>query len=506
MLLIVVLATLTILFSLYPVISVGKKGVFYSIDPDIHYYGNSLAFIEKGTVYYTDHPGTPTIVLHTLLLTPLRVYSNLLLHESFMDWAFRNYSAVFLYARFFQGLIFFSGLIVFLLTIREITKSCFAVVFAWLAVLAFSPAIYLGSSISAGALSFLTVSVWLFALSNFLKERSLTYIPILSLIAGFAVANKITNLFLVAATLSLNFFPRQVNLSEKTKNLLYSTFLAALGFIAGTLPVLHKYRNVFRRFWIFATSTKIHGGGERSLLDIPSYLASVRTLLVREEWIFYFMAGAVLVSVFLVIVNKRKLFSVSNVLLVIFLAGVAIFAKFDLSHYQLANYTAIVFLGLWKIRKAPNIVFLLITFLAISAASTNIAKYSAYVLKTGQKVKNLEEFISKNPAKKGTVWEWGKSKDFALLWTRDWGAGVFSDQLSALSPPLMIVNTGWETVKVGRESKDTFDVCWDKMYIQDSSLPKFLDRYPEREFKRVNIPGNEKMVLLESDHCEVLQN
>lgn len=59
--LIILLAVTTSCYVIYPVLRGGWPGVFFSIDPDTHYIGNSLSFIKINQIQYTNHPATPSI-------------------------------------------------------------------------------------------------------------------------------------------------------------------------------------------------------------------------------------------------------------------------------------------------------------------------------------------------------------------------------------------------------------------------------------------------------------
>ena len=150
------------------------------------------------------------------------------------------------------------------------------------------------------------------------------------------------------------------------------------------------------------------------------------------------------------------------------------------------------------LNKKEWLIAVILTFITISNFRTYFYGISNSILKTT----NLEKYVVEHPAKIATIWEWGRARDFALLWGNSWSGGSYSDELKKVRPDLLFEidyykkNTPHYNDKIG-----VFAVCWDRLYIHQQSSPQFLKRYSGYNLKYTPIPETGDMAVIESDHC-----
>jgi hypothetical protein len=496
----ILLSVISVIFSIYPIIVYRTSGIFYTIDPDIHYLSNVILYIKNHQLQFIGHPGTPTIIFLSFALAPLRAYAKFFSNEGFVDWVFNNYSLVVLYTRLIQSLIFGLSLFIYLSTVYKISKRLILVFLVWIILLTFTPFLFMGSSISPETLSFLFTSVFVLIFYYYIKSGFLYYLPFLSFLAGLAVANKFTNFFLLLIPVLIILFARKVKWLQKIYNLFLLAICSIAGFVYGTFPIRSRYPQLYKWAYDLVFSTGIHAGGEKVLFDINAYLVSIEMLINREKILYGIITLSLLGIIFYGLRNKKNISLDVLVLYLVGLLGVIIFSKYNLSHYQLANYLVIiVFVGyLLKRTKAVFIVGVII--LLIPSVLKNVNFYRNTLFKGIENSYKLRIFEESNKSNQGIVWEWAKSEDFALIWSSDWASGIFNEQLKKKDPILYGLNGDMVSVRQGGQTFELFDVCWDKLYIQEVTLPAFLEVNDERLLKISKI-SNTKIYLVQSDHC-----
>lgn len=480
------LSILTGLTSLMPILIVGIKGVFYSIDPEVMYVGNALSFIKIGQIQYIDHPGTPSILLVSFLLWPFRVYAKLIDHFPFALWAFKHYSEVFLYLRIWQGVLFGLGVWIFLKAVKTITNSTIMVMFSWLLLLIYSPFLRLGLGITPETISFLLSTIWVWILAKFLNKSDIGLLPVLGIISGLAVANKFTNFFLIAASLSLPTYVIYLSRRQKFINSLIILTIALAGFILGTWTIRDKYQVLFGWVINLITSTGIHAGGTKAIFDWTNYWQSVLTVHNQLPWLY---VGVGVTTVLSVIQGR------SRILVIIFVLGVLAFSKYPLTYYQLSNYTVLVFLLVYLLSRVDKAMIIIFCLFLLPLVRSTVNDYVSTTSAAMNKTRALETYVENHPPQKATLWEWGRAKEPAILLTTspDWHGDIFEAEKRDLNLSF------FELFPIPQEK--VFDLCWDQLYIQKVSLEKFVNRYPEKLFNSISIPGNDDMVLLVSKHC-----
>lgn len=503
--LIIIFGLLTTVVTTLPMVKFGPGAAFYTIDPDVQYLSNSFSYIEKGQIQYDVHPGTPTIILHSWAMLPLRVYAKLVAKMPFITWVLFNAEVPYYYVRIFQSLWLGLGMGIFLWSIFRLTRSIAAILLAWPAMFVYTIFPYLGSTIVPETTSFFLTAIWLLVFATIGKSISIASYLGLSVISGLALANKFSNIILIPITLMLVWFIPKLKTEKKILNSLLSLMVVVATFIAATWPIRRTYLNLWRWVSVLASTTGVHGGGEKAFFDLSAYLASVNSLAHREWWSMLVVGVTLVILLTLAIISKMKLASPVGFLTLFALTAIVVFAKFPLSHYQLINYALLVFVASALSVHLPKLIVIGLSVLLLLAVATNLANYHESTSRAMINTIKLERYVQQHPAAKGTLWEWARAKDFSFLWSRDWAHGVFDKELGLYRPNLLAITADMEKVKVNnRELKDVFDVCWDKFYVQTVSAPAFLAKYPQQLLKYSPLPEINDISLIESSHCYVL--
>lgn len=451
------------LFAIYPVVKGGLGGVFYTIDPDVVYVANAIQFANIGQIQYIDHPGTPAIVFISALLLPIRLYLKFVNHESLTMWTFLNYEKVFFYIRIIYAFLLATSVFIFSYSIYNKTKSFLSSVIGLLLVLLLTATLYAGSSISAETISIFLISLWLLIYTQSGKLSSF--------LAGFAVANKLTNLPLsVAAFLYKPSFK--------------SLALLFIGFGIGIWPIRNKMGVWFTTNKNMLMHNGIHGQGSQGLLDLHVYWASFNQIVGSEIVLKILILAFVIIG--LLIVSKKISFNKSQIIIAITsICGIFVFAKYPLGHYQITNvflgvFSVVVFLSQVK-TYFKVFAIILLTFGVYAVASNYFIQMSGQILGT----QVLEVSASDTSPNDRVVWEWARSRSFSLLWSKSWAMGLFSKEIQQANPSLI------SFYDLDLNNLDNY--CWTKMYVQQSSL-QMVPSYQKYHIETV--AGGTKMVLL----------
>ena len=205
----------------------------------------------------------------------------------------------------------------------------------------------------------------------------------------------------------------------------------------------------------------------------------------------------------MVTIHKKYSQNISTVILTgSAIVGLLINAKYPLSYYQIVTYTIVVFIASFSIRLLPKIAQAALLIILILPASANIKNSYITINQAAKKTAVLEKYIQEHPPQRAALWVWGRSKDFALLWSRDWASGLFTKQLAKYRPNLFELESNFDFINIdGRSQKPVFSVCWDQLYLQQASVSVFISKYPQKSIKYTALPGTDDMALIESNHC-----
>lgn len=500
-LLIPILSLLTFIITAVVYLVFGKQGIFYALDPDIVYFTNALSWIKAHQVHYIDHPGTPAIWVLSQSFLPFRFYVKFFTQQSFLSWVIENFSLMFIYARLINSLILSASVYFFTRSVYLTTRSLLLTLLSWLLISSFTPFFFLGSSVSPEATSFLIITIWIHQFVSFNRSHSGLNLLALSLMSGLAIANKFSNLFLAPITLALvfQFFSNQK--PERLKHIVVNSIVICSGFILGTWPIRSRYPQLLGWVGRLATSSGIHGSGTKAIFNLNSYLQSFGSFINLEKNLVIALVLVIFV-LFAGLISRSSHFTKQRcVLLLVSSLGFLVFAKYPLSHYQLANLSIIIFVLLSSLPR-KSFISLTLVLLLIPGFVKNYSRYQHLTSSAAQKTVLLEKYIESHPPQQATVWEWGRSHDFALLWGRAWSGGVYDQELIKNAPNLLELKTGFKYINTTyHDQLPVFDVCWDQLYIQQVSAKDFIKLYPDRSLTFTAIEGTGNMGVISSDHC-----
>lgn len=481
----------------------GPQATFFTIDPDVPYFGNSLLYIVSKSIGFNVHPGTPTIILTSLALMPLRLFVHFVIETPFVSWVFNNLFFTVHYIRYFQTLLLSLSVGIFLLAIYNSTNSKLMLIISWLSIFTFSSFSYFGVTIVPETLSFFFISLWLLAFSYFAKSKSPLVFILMSLIAGVAVGNKFTNVPLAFITFLLTVTIPNLSLKQKALNLSLSIFVFIIMFLISTWPIRHTYPGMFAWITRLASTTGVQGSGKKAIFDFASYSLSVRTLINRERIPFYIVIVTFLSVLYNQKIKKNRFITPLNIMVVGVFFSLIVFSKYNLSYYQLANYAIVIYIAAVILNSLPKTLKISLVVLLLFPVIANISSFYTSISTSSQKTIVLEEFVKSNPPERGTVWSWGRSSDFSILWIRDWTGGrIFGDNIADKKGNLYELNTNFEYVTTPDNNiEELFSACWDKLYLLESSLESFLLKYPQYNSSYILISGTDDMALVTSTHC-----
>lgn len=467
-LIIVMAALFTAVISLAPLLKVGLAGSFLGVDPDAVYVGNALSYVKAHQIHYFDHPGTPSIRLLAFSFWPLRVWAKLS-GQSFLSWAVANFSQLYFYTRLLEGLLLALGTGIFMKALYRITHSGLAMLLGWLSLLTYSSYLNAGLFIAPEGLSFFLTAAWLYLFVKFIQGRSPFTVFMLSIVAGLALANKFSNLFLLPGSLVL-IFQTSITFRQKCYNFFFGLILAVATFIIATLPIINNYVSVFGWIMRLATRPGLHGAGAASAFSLSTYLDSLVLLIQQNYWIVLLVGTALLVA----LARMKNWLSIQNIVWSFGLLGFLVFAKYPVLHYQLANFVILIFLSCTIIFRERKGHAWLLLLMVLPIALLSVQRYLADTSKLAQAAARLDS-ISREYENKITIWEWARAKDFSLIWGRSWSGGSFDRELLVLKPKLLEF-TNFNTLRLNYYDSVSIDkICWQVLFIQNESLLAFKE-------------------------------
>lgn len=414
--LILLLSIIALLILGFPLVVYGiDKTFFYSIDPDVVYITNALLYAKYAIISYADHPGTPTIMLLNYCFFPLRLIVKYFLHQNFIQWSFDNFAFLMYYSRIFELIIFCTSLYLFVKAIFKSTKSYLIGIFAWLSVFVFMGFGW-GIRVVPENFSFFLTGVWLLVFSKFIVKRSYLYCAIMTLIAGFAVANKFTALFLLVPSLFLPIFIGKLKIDQLYARIQLNVIIAGLAFYIGILPAIEQFPWIksFATMLFFHSGT--HGTGTVAFLDWTTYSSSVLSLITGHPVAFTYICLTIALAIYLLIKKKIKFKDPVLFLLLTTLVGIFVFAKYTTIHYQYVNFALMIFCAAYLLikidRKYLKFILVILSVLLI------FNFWGSQKSISNQLMGNRTE----------TVYSVLKS------WTPFWAADIFREQLDAVNP------------------------------------------------------------------------
>jgi len=454
---------------------------------------------------FGDHPGTPYIITLAASYTPLRFYAKYIAHQPFVNWSLENLTFLFIYSRFFAGLLFSLGIFIFLTSIKRYTNSNPLVLLTWLLLLTYSK--FFRTAIRINPENFLPLiyATWFSLVLSLVKKNQPSKLILLNLVSGVALAVKFTNLALpiISALITLYFFVQSG--LKKHRQTFLNLLLIPLGFVISTWAVRGQYLRLLSWTTGLATHSGIHGSGAKTLLNLATHQASIQKLIAAEPTaikLFLITPVIFLVSFFKFKKTEKVVFSI--LLLVTTLTSL-VFSKYDHFYYQLPHLFILISLLILGISRFPNLKLLFLV--PIVFLSLSVPKKISGHLNLSQGLKRLaalEDQIKNNPPQHKALWEYGPTRDFAAIWGRSWSGEFYGQELDQVYPHLgeMI---GFKYYRSNKPEKSPlFNVCWDQLYIQTATLPQLLENFPNQDL-RIHRLVHPDLVLVTSNHCSKLK-
>lgn len=314
------------------------KSFYVNPDPDIVYATNAVLFLKSGIISYTDHPGTPQIVLLSLLSLPIKLISSIFLHQDFTKWTFNNFEIYTFYLRVFELTI--SGLSLYLLLklLDRLNNSKIAAITIFL--LFFLTGIFTWSTfVAPEALLILICVIWLLYLFKFIEEPNLRKSLILSGLSGIAFADKFTGIVLFICTIAAI----AVMGTKKIKGVFLNIIVFIFSFVIGIIPVFSKLTQISDWGMSLLLHPGVYGQGPITLLNKEMYISSLSTLFGNYPAVFIMIIfGTILTAVYYRKIKSKK----DRTMLLLFVIPLAmffVFCKYPKIHYNYVNLLLISF-------------------------------------------------------------------------------------------------------------------------------------------------------------------
>lgn len=326
-----------------PLVKYGINGSFYyRLDPDVVYVTNAVRYTTVALISYIDHPGTPTIVLISYLFYPFRLVAKYMLHERFIQWSFDNYAFLTYYIRVFMLSLTTVATFVYLKGVRKLTNSIWLMFFVVFCLFSFGGIIE-AIQIAPENLSTLLTAIWLYVFLLFIKKRGFTLNIFLALLAGFALANKFTSLFLIILSILLSFYGTNIKVKEKILRFFANCAAASFAFYIGIFPVIGRLSSL--KSWVYQLfgHSELYGTGSATVFDPTAYLLSFKQIFSTSPALVLFICLAFILGI--VVLIKRKLPVNHPVILLIAVSffGFLTFAKYPNIRYNYVNILLLIF-------------------------------------------------------------------------------------------------------------------------------------------------------------------
>ena len=473
---------------------------FYSVDPDVPYLTNSLELIVTGRVSFINHPGTPLQSSTAFSFWPMRIWAKLIDRTPFVEWSLKNFTLVAWYARFFMAVIFTVSIYLLLSAWYSLSGSPLPAIIGLLSLGLFEFSAHLPFSIRAEGMILLLFSIWVTLLALLLKSNKTSVLLPISFITGLLMATKYTTVFLIPITLLIAIFQTYTTRKNHNKSafIIMITILALLfGFVFGTWPIRDKYPRLINWGATLLLHPEPYGGGEKKLFDIKTYTKSTKILVKSNKFPYLLMST----SIILLILHKQKNKVLFICMAVVATVGILVFFKYPMDYYQIANYLILITLLTVSFSTLSPRILTVVCASILLSISINLPTKLKNTRKQVIEAVNLENFILDHPPRKTILWEYGRSKDFSLLWGRVWAGGFYTQQMAKLFPYLYDVHDHKTVSGHYGEDIPIEKFCWANLYIQRVSYPSFILYNPQySNTSHLAIPGTE-MIFLERPEC-----
>lgn len=478
------------------------SGMFYTIDPDVVYLSNIISLLKTGRVFYFDHPGVLAMALQSFLMLPLVMMVKLTSGAGFLKWTLENFEITTMYARFVSTIIASSGIFLLLTAIYIYTKNFFAVMFAFICLLTFTPIYYAGITISAESTSILLVGIWALFFVKYLRTKRKIFFNLLLAISALAVANRLTALALIPASMFLA-VKGSYSMRKNFQELLRSSVVVFIFFVLGVLPVIGKMKELLNWVFLLANKTEVHGGGNTGFVSLKIYSIALTRIATDPAMHIILLLTVLLSALFSFITFHKKVRSqntdaIFRVFVVILLFIVA-FSKYPLIHYQTTNFLVLIILTSFLLSGLSKYLIVLITILFIGNVNAASLEYSSAILSLRSESISLDAYNEAHSSSTAEVWTWSRSKKFALIWARDY-TGIYNVDFDKVYPNLFSLDN-LTSAKNKSGTYNLFNLCWDQLYLQPGLIKPFLEKFPDNKLVFEKIPGVTNTILVERSDC-----
>ncbi|MBX9766953.1 MAG: hypothetical protein K2X47_06760, partial [Bdellovibrionales bacterium] len=209
--------------------------------------------------------------------------------------------------------------------------------------------------------------------------------------------------------------------------------------------------------------------------------------------------------------KRRPKFQFYWMLIVVTVIIAAIFSKYAVVRYQLFMILTAYLFGIvacFKLLQPHSRNWfragtLLVIVMLAPVIKNNLATQYHSIGLQFRAAQAMHDYSAQNPEGVGTIVEIAFTRDYSLVFVRDWANGFLNAQLAqhrgglfTFKPPYFqtVMNTRLETFP-------TMQACWDRLIVQNSSVQGFLESNPHLQFKAEKIPDTTATVV-KSAHCQ----
>lgn len=453
---------------------------FYTIDPDVPYVANALLFSSQGLVHFTNHPGIPLTLSLAMSFWPLRIWAKLVQHVGFVDWSLENITFLMWYSRILMVSLFFTSVYFLLAVWFNLTKSIISAILGLALLFGLNIIASLPSIIWAESYLFFITSSWLLVFVLWVRSQKTYLLYIMAIVSGVAIATKFTAFPILLATIVcvLFLYIRGGFKQKYLKILLLTVPLSLFTFFLITKLVHFNYLHFFGWISSLVSHSGVYGTGSKQIVDFSLFGQAVYSFIGENKVL---LGIAIMGFCHLFLRGENALRRWMLFMALVLSICILITAKFIHTYYHVVNLIFLITFCVWSIshfnRKFRLLLIIVLSTIGIPRALVNLDQLRI----EKERAVVLEAHVNSN-TDSPVLWEWAKSKDFALLWGRDWSGGFYNQQLSRVLPrSFSLMNFKSISGNDGRHYPIAKS-CWEGIYIQEVSLNQFLESNQEIKF------------------------
>ncbi len=271
--------------------AVGPFWLSPNFDPSYLYLFNSLYIIDHLTPSFVTHPGTPLQIIGALVI---RIFHPLADSRQIVVDACRNPEA-------YLNLIYFSLYILFFISLiwtgwyayKRTKNLLFALfiqsgAFLYLSLRSYDWDDYvlpIITNVNAETLIITICNLYTICLIKlFFNHKSFPAAIWFGIVCGLGVASKLTFIPLLVAPLIL---------LPKIKDRMVFIFSCVFSFFISTIPVLHRYSQIFVWYFYVLTHKGFHATGSVGFVNLASFIATVKRTLAVNWFFFLFQLASI---------------------------------------------------------------------------------------------------------------------------------------------------------------------------------------------------------------------